>query len=123
MPDTSVPRRRARVLLLLGVGTAGLMIGVAAGFLASAAMRGELTFYDEWVCSRDEAPATTSDGGYFCAPLTASLPAGATWDPLGNRPYDCSGRDGWVVIERRQSGEIECFRDYTPLPPGWQLVS
>lgn len=72
---------------------------------------------DEWQCSDGEAPFELDGGGSACLPEGADLPAGATWDPLGNRPFFCDGRRGWTVIH---NGEIEdCLREGLEMPDGW----
>jgi hypothetical protein len=72
---------------------------------------------DEWHCSKGEAPIEFHDGGRACLPVGSELPAGATWDPFGNRPFSCDSRRGWTVIHR---GDIkECLRNGLEAPTGW----
>jgi hypothetical protein len=80
--------------------------------------------YDEWECSRGEAPYFNKHGGEACAPEGSRLPAGARWDPLGNRPFDCTDRDGWVLIEGTNhygSWQAVCHPAGRPIPHGWHL--
>jgi hypothetical protein len=72
---------------------------------------------DEWHCSKGDAPVEFQDGGRICLAEGSALPAGATWDPLGNRPYSCDGRRGWTVIHRGPADD--CLRDGLELPEGW----
>ncbi len=72
---------------------------------------------DEWYCSKGEAPYQLDGGGSACSPEGNELPAGAAWDPLGNRPFSCDSRRGWTVIHR---GDLEdCLRDGLEMPAGW----
>jgi hypothetical protein len=72
---------------------------------------------DEWYCSKGEAPVDFEGGGGACFPEGGALPAGAAWDPLGNRPLSCDGRRGWTVIHRGLAED--CLRDGEELPEGW----
>ena len=73
--------------------------------------------WDEWYCSKGEAPVDFDDGGRACLSKGSTLPAGGTWDPLGNRPFSCEGRRGWTVIHR--DGAEDCLRDGLAMPEGW----
>jgi hypothetical protein len=76
--------------------------------------------YDEWVCARDEAPVIKGDAGLYCEKLDKKLPAGDRWDPLGNHPFECANRAGWVEVTNGE--DIQCFRKYTAPPEGWTFV-
>jgi hypothetical protein len=114
-PEPSRRRRwvlRALVAVLILVGIAAVpALGLA--FLYAVNPVG-----DEWVCSRGEAPA-----GNACYPRDATLPAGVTWDPLGNRPmpYNCD-KDGWTRIARDRGDEQDCLNDNLAVPVGWHAV-
>lgn len=73
--------------------------------------------WDEWHCSKGDAPVEFGDGGTGCMSQGRSLPAGARWDPLGNRPFSCEGRRGWTVIHRDDAED--CLRDGLEMPEGW----
>ena len=73
--------------------------------------------WDEWYCSKGEAPVKFQDGGGTCLPEGSKLPPGAAWDPLGNRPFSCDGRRGWTVIHRDDAKD--CLRDGLEIPEGW----
>lgn len=72
---------------------------------------------DEWQCSDGESPAEWPSGGSACFPEGGDLPAGATWDPFGNRPLSCHGRRGWTVIHRGLAED--CLRNGHQVPEGW----
>jgi hypothetical protein len=98
---------------LLTVAAVASIAGLALGFLYAVNPMG-----DEWQCSDGEAPA-----GNSCYPLDEPLPAGVTWDPLGNRPmsYNCD-KDGWTLIQRDGRDLQDCLNDNLPLPAGWHEV-
>ena len=73
--------------------------------------------WDEWYCSKGQAPVEFDDGGRICKSKGAALPDGASWDPLGNRPFSCEGRRGWTVIHR--DDDEDCLRDVLQMPDGW----
>ena len=107
-------RRRAVVvasLVLVPVVSASLII---YWFIHSGT---PFPLWDEWHCSRGEAPADFDKGGGSCYPDGATLPVGTSWDPLGNRPFVCQGRRGWTVIH--QGTTEDCLRDGRKLPEGW----
>ena len=115
VPDPSRRRRwlgRSLVALLVVVGIAALP-ALWFAFLYAVNPMG-----DEWVCSEGEAPAGSS-----CYERDATLPAGVSWDPLGNRPmsYNCD-KDGWSLITRDGSDEQDCLNDHLPVPVGWHLA-
>ena len=94
--------------------------GVAAYYVVSGT-----PLMDEWQCSDGEAPYVYPEGGRACAPEGSSLPAGATWDPFGNRPFECHDRWGWVeVIPVEDDGEnpTDCVRKGDRIPTGWRAV-
>lgn len=101
------------VLLIMGVGV-GIGIGVER-------YRGVPLLIDEWICTTGEAPVLTDAGGTSCAPVDEPLTAGDRWDPLGNRPFECDGRPGWVRVSDG-TDRTECFSAYMPIPDGWRLV-
>ncbi|MEI5674038.1 MULTISPECIES: hypothetical protein [unclassified Nocardioides] len=74
---------------------------------------------DEWQCSDGEVPVTYPEGGADCLREGAELPAGATLDPLGNRPFSCDQRWGWTVVVKGE--DEDCLRDGRPLPEGWRV--
>jgi hypothetical protein len=73
--------------------------------------------WDEWYCKKGEAPIDFPDGGSACLSHDSELPAGASWDPLGNRPITCVSRRGWTVIHR--DDDEDCLRDGLEMPVGW----
>lgn len=76
-----------------------------------------IPLWDEWHCSKGEAPVDLDDGGSFCLSKGSTLTAGQTWDSLGNRPFSCAGRRGWTVIHR--DGTEDCLSDGLEIPEGW----
>lgn len=75
-------------------------------------------FPDEWQCSPGESPVyDLQGGGRSCFHEAGDLTAGATRDPLGNRPLSCDGRRGWTVIHRRVTED--CLQDGRQVPEGW----
>ncbi|MBS45446.1 MAG: hypothetical protein CMH83_20200 [Nocardioides sp.] len=98
--------------------------GVAVGAVQATRYYGG-GFYDEWYCVQGEAPATSARGGSTCYPEGEALPKGWTFDPLGNRPFDCGWRHGWQPVERldADAGEgSDCARTDEPLPPGYVAI-
>ncbi len=98
-----------------------LAIGGYAGYLAVSGK----PFLDEWQCSEGELPADNVDGGRACFPEGATLPRGWAWDPLGNRPLECSDRWGWTeVVKTGQdiAHGTDCLREGRPLPDGYEAV-
>ena len=73
--------------------------------------------WDEWYCRKGEAPVNFVGGGNGCSSKGSTLPAGANWDPLGNRPFACQHRRGWTVIYR--NGDTDCLRIGRAMPEGW----
>jgi hypothetical protein len=108
-------QRSRRFALASSVGVVVLLVAAVIWF-SRIALSG-VPVVDEWRCSMGEAPAEFRGGGSDCFVDGSTLPAGATWDPLGNRPYSCDGRRGWTVIHRGQEGD--CLRDSRKLPAGW----
>lgn len=101
-------------LVLLGVvAVAGTVVGLGLTFFYFMNPVG-----DEWQCSDGEAPA-----GNDCHPIDQPLPAGVTWDPLGNRPmpYNCD-KDGWTPIAHDRRDLRDCLNDGLPMPVGWHEV-
>ncbi len=74
---------------------------------------------DEWHCSGGEAPVLVGEAGQVCAEMGTDLPPGQRWHPLGNRPFSCEGRWGWMVVN--DGTEEDCLRDGRPLPEGWTV--
>lgn len=76
-----------------------------------------LLAFDEWYCSEGEVPVNTATGATFCAPEGYELVNGETFDPLGNRPFDCDNRRGWVVVDNRTEAEpqADCWPADKPL--------
>ncbi len=107
------------MLLKVASYLAVLVVGAAIGVGALLFWQSPV-LYDEWVCARDEAPVIKGDAGYYCERLDKQLPAGDRWDPLGNRPFNCGHRAGWVEVTDGE--ETECFRRYTALPEGWSFA-
>jgi len=108
---------------VLGFLTAVVVLAVTLGGVAAYQVAtGSWRIWDEWQCSDGEAPAGV-DGIYnSCRPLDQALPAGESWDPLGNRPLECDDRRRWVKVERTtaQDGvEVDCASANAPLPQGW----
>ena len=73
--------------------------------------------WDEWHCSKGEAPVDLDDGGSACLSKGSTLPAGGTWDPFGNRPFSCEGRRDRTVIHR--DGDEDWLRNGLAMPEGW----
>ena len=119
------PGRRTFYAVVLGVVAFAAAVGLT-GLAGAGLVKAFDPMGDEWVCSDGETPAGT-DGFYNqCFADDATLPAGYTWDPFGNRPmpYNCD-KDGWVPIERTvEDGDVDqdCVREGTDLPGRWQLV-
>lgn len=117
--------RTARILLIAVAGT--LVLGVT-GVLAFLTLGPPVI--DEWACSQGEAPVITRDGGSYCAPEGADLPRGDRFDPLGNRPFDCSPmldwfrdtRPGFQRVEEIATGDLECMSDDRPIPEGYRAA-
>lgn len=101
--------------MLLAALIAGVL--VVGGVLTYRLFLSGVPIIDEWQCSKGQAPAEAQGGGRDCFPEGETLPAGYTWDPLGNRPFSCDGRWGWTLIHRNQ--ETDCLRDGIELPDGW----
>lgn len=123
------PRGRRRAVT---VGLWVTAVLVAGGLVAGAAVGILYAFNpvgDEWVCSDGETPAGVEGAYSQCFRDGSTLPAGFTWDPLGNRPmpYNCDKR-GWVRIERAVATsagadvERDCVRKGTTLPGGWRVA-
>lgn len=115
---------------LVVVGALAALTLVAVGGYAGYLKVSGTPFIDEWVCSDGEAPVTMAEGGSYCETEGATLPAGHTWHPLGNRPLECEDRWGWerayttwATDDAQDPGfEIGCVRRDTALPDGWNLV-
>lgn len=107
-----------KVIGYLGVLLVGLIIG--ASFGAGALWLSQTPFpIDEWVCVEGEAPVITGEGGSYCEAVDKQPKQGWRWDPLGNRPFICEDRKGWVEVTNGQ--ETDCFSSYFPLPEGWSI--
>lgn len=127
-PSPPVSRRKKlkpweKALICASVLTS-LALAALLGFRVLTYYTGPL--YDEWHCGQGEAPAVQKEGGSACYPEGAKLPAGYTWDPLGNRPFSCDRRHGWEPIEHQRTGERDCMRRTDPLalpPRGWAYVN
>src|SRR5690349_3780581 len=92
----SAPRRLLNGFVLTAVVASALLVSL---LLYRFVYMG-VPLYDEWHCSKGEAPVEFDggDGGRACFPEGAALPAGAAWDPLGNRPFTCHKRRGCTEI-------------------------
>lgn len=85
---------------------------------------------DEWACSQGESPAGRNGLYSQCFEDGSDLPAGFTWDPLGNRPLanNCDRR-GWelaeqtVVTDGVAEVQQECVRNGTDLPLPTRIVT
>lgn len=114
----------ALTLSILG-GLLALTVLSVGGFAAYLAISGT-PLIDEWQCKDGEAPVRWDDGpGSFCEVEGRELPAGAHWDPLGNRPLQCEDRWGWVQVVPAEAGagrEPDCYPEDEELPEGWQRV-
>jgi hypothetical protein len=115
---------RANVVILVSV-LVGLPVLAVGGFVAWLLLSGTPVL-DEWACSEGEAPYTYPEGGSACAREGSALPAGATWDPFGNRPLACHDRWGWTEVEPVTPDPdrgTDCVREGEPIPAGWRQVS
>jgi hypothetical protein len=110
-----MPRARRRTIIIASAVLFPVLIAV--GFLVYQFVYIGAPLWDEWRCSKGEAPVEFHDGGTGCMSKGRNLPAGASWDPLGNRPFSCDGRRGWAVIHR--GDDEDCLRDGLRMPDGW----
>jgi hypothetical protein len=120
-PDTAelAPAKRRPRGTTLAIAVVILWVLTAATVWLYQSFYLGVPFLDEWHCSKGNAPIMTRDGGRDCLANGSALSAGETWDQLGNRPYSCDGRRGWIVIHRDQ--ESDCLRDGRELPAGWSI--
>jgi hypothetical protein len=121
---TAISRARRHVLIAAAVLL--IAIGTCAGFGAAYLHGHPWLIDDEWTCSRGELPVVAEHGtGAMCLREGATIPAGFKVDPLGNRPLDCDGRSGWIVVQpdAGRRAERSCYRADQPVPPGWHRTS
>lgn len=110
--------RRTRNLIVASI-LAAVVLTVVAGWAGYVRFVRGVPLIDEWQCSDGEVPVSYADGGSVCIAEGADPPAGATLDPLGNRPLSCDDRWGWRVVT---NGEDEdCLRDGRAVPVGWRV--
>src|SRR5688500_17303696 len=102
-----MPRARRRTIIIASAVLVPVLIAV--GFFVYQFVYIGAPLWDEWHCSKGEAPVDFPGGGTVCLSKGRNLPAGASWDPLGNRPVSCEGRRGWTVIHR--GDDEDCLRD------------
>lgn len=126
---TPRPTRRRRpptALVVVLVTVVGLPLLALGGYAAWLTVSGT-PLIDEWQCAEGEAPVETEGGGSYCEAEGATLPEGDTWHPLGNRPYECTDRWGWVAVyttwepesPHDPGYEVGCLREGSTPPPGW----
>ena len=112
---------------LLTIGAVLTVLVVGGGVFALDIKNHQWKLWDEWECSQGEVPILrTHGGGEVCLKEGARIPRGWRLDPLGNRPFDCTDRDGWVFIEpfpSRNDAALSCYPDGKALPEGWRLAA
>lgn len=122
--DEGMKKPLVRTLSIVGGVLALALVGIGV-FAAYLAISGT-PLIDEWQCKNDEAPVLWDDGpGSYCEVEGRELPAGAHWDPLGNRPLQCADRWGWVEVVptgQRPGGDTDCYPSDQELPEGWERV-
>lgn len=112
--------RRIVLIIAVIVALPVLGVGVVGGYLWVSGT----PLIDEWECVDGEAPYVYPDGGSACAKEGSELPPGATWDPFGNRPFECHDRWGWTEVVRSDAAGdgYDCVKKGEPIPAGWEPV-
>lgn len=126
-PVTPGRRRFTARLAALLLGSLVALVALGALMLRGYSYYGG-PLWDEWHCSEGERVGyvAPNDSSRVCVPPGEDIPPIWVEDPLGNRPFECENRRGWVPLVHSRTGARECMREGDELPEiyredGWVI--